>query len=96
MAGWAASLDATDGSGIDTIHVWAYPVSGAAPIFLGVANQGVSRPDVAAAYGEEFGQAGYELQAQGLSAGDYDLAVFAWSSRLSGFLPAAVTRVHVR
>ena len=96
VAGWAASLDATDGSGIDTIHVWAYPVSGAAPIFLGVANQGVSRPDVAAAYGEEFGQAGYELQAQGLSAGDYDLAVFAWSTRLSGFLPAAVTRVHVR
>ena len=31
VAGWAASLDATDGSGIDTIHVWAYPVSGAAP-----------------------------------------------------------------
>jgi len=96
LAGWAASLDATASSGIDTIHVWAYPVSGAAPIFLGVASQGFSRPDVAAAYGEEFGQAGYQLDVQGLSAGDYDLAVFAWSRRISGFLPAAVTRVHVR
>ena len=72
----------TDDAGIDTIHVWAYPLSGAAPVFLGVASQGVSRPDVAAAYGEEFGRAGYQLNVQGLGAGDYDLAVFAWSRRL--------------
>jgi len=96
VAGWAASLDASDGSGIDTIHVWAYPLGGGAPIFLGVATQGVSRPDVAAAFGEEFGQAGYQLDVQGLGAGDYDLAVFAWGRRLGGFLPAAVARVHVR
>ena len=96
VAGWAASLDSSDDAGIDTIHVWAYPLSGAAPVFLGVASQGLWRPDVAAAYGEEFGRAGYQLAVQGLGAGDYDVAVFAWSRRLSGFLPAAVTRVRVR
>jgi len=97
VAGWAASLDDASGSsGIDTVHVWAYPLSGAAPVFLGVASHQLSRPDVAAAYGDEFGQSGYQLSVQGLSTGDYDLAVFAWSQRQSGFLPAAVTRVHVR
>ena len=34
--------------GIGTLHVWAFSVSGAAPQFLGVANYGISRPDVAA------------------------------------------------
>ena len=89
-------MDGRDGSGIDTIHVWAYPVSGASPVFLGVAGQGFSRPDVAAAYGDEFEQTGYQLTVQGLGSGDYDLAVFAWSRRQGAFLPAAVTRVHVR
>ena len=28
LAGWAADLDAASGTGIDTLHVWAYPLDG--------------------------------------------------------------------
>jgi len=48
VAGWAIDFASTDGSGIDTVHVWAYPTAGGDPIFLGVADIGDPRPDVAA------------------------------------------------
>jgi hypothetical protein len=96
VAGWAADLQSADDSGIDTIHVWAYPVTGAAPVFLGVADGRIGRPDVAAAYGDQFKDAGYQLSVNGLTPGDYDVAVFAWARRQAEFLPASVVRVHVR
>ena len=40
IAGWAADLDAAVGTGIDTLHVWAYPSTGGAPIFLGTPTLG--------------------------------------------------------
>jgi hypothetical protein len=54
LAGWAADLDSTVDGGVDTVHVWAYPVNEAGqhedPIFLGPAIFGTARPDVAAVY----------------------------------------------
>ena len=35
IAGWAADLDAEVQTGVDAVHVWAYPHSGADPIFIG-------------------------------------------------------------
>lgn len=96
VAGWAADLRSVDGPGIDTLHVWAYPVSGGAPVFLGVTAVGGARPDVAAAYGEEFRDAGYGLVVSDLEPGAYDVAVFGWSRRDNGFLPASVARITVR
>ena len=96
LTGWAADLDARAGIGIDTLHVWAYPVSGGAPIFLGTATQGIRRPDVAEVFGAQFVDAGYALDVRGLAAGAYDLAVFGWSRATSGFLPAATLRSVVR
>ena len=52
LGGWAADLDAASGPGIDTLHVWAYPLTGGAPVFLGMATYGGARPDVAAIHGE--------------------------------------------
>jgi hypothetical protein len=95
LGGWAADLDAASGTGIDTLHVWAYPVGGGSPVFLGVAARG-PRPDVAAIHGERFRNAGYGLNVQGLGAGTYDLAVFPWSNVSGGFLPPNVVRVTVR
>ena len=42
VAGWAIDLAAWSGTGVDAVHVWAYPTpgSGATPIFLGVADPG--------------------------------------------------------
>ena len=83
-------------TGIDTLHVWAYPVAGGAPMFVGTATTGGLRPDVAVVYGEQFRAAGYGLIVQGLAPGTYDLAVFAWSHVVGGFVPAAVVRVTVQ
>ena len=99
LSGWAADLDSTWDRGVDTVHVWAYPVNETGqreqPFFLGVAAEG-PRPDVAAIYGDRFVDSGYGLVVQGLSSGIYDVAVFAHSTVRGDFAPAAVVRVRVR
>ncbi len=69
LAGWAADLDAATGTGIDTLHVWAYPLAGGAPVFLGTPILGGARPDVAAIHGDQFRAAGFTLPVQGLTPG---------------------------
>jgi hypothetical protein len=96
LGGWAADLDAPAGTGIDTLHVWAYPLSGGPPMFVGVAAYGGARPDVAAVHGDQFRNSGYGLFVAGLPPGSYDLAVFAWSSVSGAFVPARLVRVIVR
>jgi hypothetical protein len=102
VAGWAADLDETVGTGVDTLHVWAYPAgttcNGATcdPIFLGATAYGGERPDVAAIFGPQFTKSGYGLIVDSLSPGTYDLAVFAWSTVQGRFVPAKVVRVTVR
>jgi hypothetical protein len=96
LAGWAADLDAASGTGIDTVHVWAYPSTGGPPIFLGATAYGGSRPGVAAVHGNQFEASGFSLPVQGLRPGSYDLAVFAWSIERSNFVPARTVRVQVR
>jgi hypothetical protein len=96
VAGWAADLDAVTGTGVATIHAWAYPLAGGPPTFLGTAHSGVARPDVAGVYGEQFARAGFHLTVQGLAHGNYDLALFAWSEAASAFAPATTVRLTVR
>ena len=90
VAGWAADLDSPDGTGIQMIHAWAYPRGGGAPLFVGDASYGGARPDVAEVFGERFRDSGYGLRVQGLPPGDYDLALFAWSTARHAWLPAKV------
>jgi hypothetical protein len=47
VAGWAIDRGSPTSTGVDTIHVWAYPASGASPLFVGAAAYGGVRPDVA-------------------------------------------------
>jgi hypothetical protein len=96
LAGWAADLGAAEGTGIATLHAWAYPLAGGAPVFVGATAYGGARPDVAAVHGEQFRHAGYGLVVQGLAHGNYDLAVFAWSTEAGDFVPAKTVRVTVR
>jgi hypothetical protein len=96
LAGWAIDLDDAVGTGIDTLHVWAYPLAGGDPIFVGAATYGGARPDVAALHGNRFKPSGYSLTVQGLTPGNYDLAVFGWSTAAGGFAPARTVRVTVR
>jgi hypothetical protein len=96
LLGWAADPAAEFGTGVAAVHVWAYPLAGGAPIFLGAATTGQPRADVAASFGERFAGSGFSIPVSGLVPGHYDLAVFAWSTELGDFGPAAVLRMTAR
>jgi hypothetical protein len=96
VAGWALDVDDRVGTGIDAVHVWAYPAQGGDPIFVGAASYGGARPDVAGIYGDRFRNSGYGISVDSLPPGTYDVAVFAWSTVKGGFIPAKVVRVTVR
>jgi hypothetical protein len=85
VSGWAAAGNASTDSGVDAVHVWAYPVLGGAPIFVGAATVGQPRPDVAALFGGTFADSGYTLMAGPLAAGTYDLVVIAHNARTGLF-----------
>jgi hypothetical protein len=96
LTGWAVDQEASSGTGVATLHVWAYPAAGGPPTFVGVASTGGDRPDVGAILGERFRASGYGLAINNLTPGTYDLAVFPWSTAAGGFVPAKVVRVTVR
>jgi hypothetical protein len=95
LAGWAVDLASLDDAGIDALHVWAYPVGGGSPIFVGAARGGGRRPDVARLYGDVFGGAGFTLDGT-LAPGTYDLVVYAHSAGSNAFAGAETVRVVVR
>ena len=85
VGGWAIDQAAASGTGVDAVHVWAYPsnasgVPTGAPVFLGAAAYGGSRPDVGALYGEQFRDSGYSLSVTGLPVGFHHLVVYARST----------------
>ena len=96
LGGWAVDMNSLTGAGIDTIHVWACPVGGAAPRFVGVATLNGHRPDVGAVIGDRFADSGFGLIVDDLPPGTYDLALFPWVTGASDFAPATLVRVTVR
>ena len=60
--GWAADVGAVAGTGVDAIHIWAFPVMGTAigaGRFVDQAALGGSRADVAAVFGTQFCASGF-------------------------------------
>jgi hypothetical protein len=97
IAGWALDLAAERGSGVDAVHVWAYPVGTAgAPTFLGAAEIGGSREDVGQVFGGSFRRSGYHLTASGLAPGAYDLVIYARRAGSGTFHNAERVRVQVK
>ena len=96
LGGWALDFGAAQGTGVEFLHVWAYPAGANHASFLGTAAYGGRRPDVAAVHGEQFVDSGFGLVVDGLAPGTYDIAVFAWSNVAGGFVPAKVVRVTVK
>jgi glucose/arabinose dehydrogenase len=92
VAGWALDLNAATGTGMGTHHVWAYPLNGAAPRFVGVTSAG-ARPDVAGVFGAQFLQSAYGVIVTGLPPGGYRIVVYAWVQAAANF--AAVRFVDV-
>ena len=89
VRGWSVDGAANSGTGVDAIHVWAYPAAGD-PVLLGAATYGLSRPDVSAAHGAQFAASGFSLRAPVLPAGQWSIVVYSHSS-VSGTFNAAVT-----
>ena len=81
--------------GVDAIHIWAFPVAGGAPLFVGVGAP-AARPDVAAIVGPQFANAGFLLTGATLPAGTYDLVVYARSSVTQSFNNARLVRITVQ
>lgn len=95
VAGWAIDLGAEETSGVDAVHVCAYPSSGSAPLFLGAATVGPFRPDVAAVFGSRFEASGFRLSVSGVAPGSYTLVVYARST-VSGVFTASTRALTVR
>jgi hypothetical protein len=97
VGGWALDLAAWQGSGVGGVHVWAQRDDLWAPVqFLGAAEIGVARPDVASAFGSQFDRAGWQLTASGLAPGTYTITAYFWSARTGRFEDARSVSVTVR
>jgi hypothetical protein len=94
LAGWALDFGAAAGTGVDTLHAYAYPETGD-PIFLGVVSYGLSRPDVGAAFGGQFANSGWGLTVSGLQPGRYRLVVYAHNVQSWSFEKVLVVGVTV-
>jgi hypothetical protein len=101
VSGWSIDRAVATGTGVDALHVYAYPNpgSGQAPIFLGVATVGIQRDDVGALYGARFTNSGYTLivsrAASGLTPGLYNIVVHSHSTSGS-FNNLAVVRITIQ
>jgi len=94
VGGWAVDTAAASGAGVDAIHVWAYPTSGAAPVFVGAGTVGGARPDIGAWLGPQFGHAGFTVTGT-LAPGTYTLVVFAHSAVTGTFNNVQVITIRV-
>ncbi len=96
MYGWAIDADATTTAGIDAVHVWAYPHTGGSPLWVGAAQLGGSRPDVAQAFGgSQFTLSGFSVPVRGLAPGDYLLVAFGMVHTTGTFDVVSTVDVHI-
>ncbi len=97
VSGWAIDQLAPGGTGVDAVHVWAYPNpgSGQSPVFLGVAAYGGARPDVASIFGGQFYASGFYFQSPDLPPGFYRIVAFAHSAVNGAFANAATSDVTI-
>jgi YD repeat-containing protein len=80
VSGWAVDLAASAGTGVSTLHVWAYPSAGGSPTFLGAATSFGARSDIGAWLGPQFTNSGFSLTTPTLAPGTYQIVVYAWST----------------
>jgi hypothetical protein len=101
MWGWAADTGAATGTGIDLVHVWAFPVGGGAPVFVGAATYGQARPDIGTYYlgASRFNNSGYSILVNSgnlPTPGTYDLRVYGRSTVTGSFSMERTVRVTVQ
>ena len=98
IGGWALDVRSTSGPGMDVVQVWGYPSpgSGQAPVFLGNAQYGIVRQDVANAFGNNrYRTSGFYMDVMSMPAGVWDIVVMPRSTVTGAFEVARVTRITV-
>lgn len=92
IRGWAVDTGSPRGTGVDAVHVYAYPDPGtdADAIFLGAAQYGRERFDVGESVGAQFANSEFALKVTALRPGRYRLVVFPHDVLTGGF-PAPLT-----
>jgi hypothetical protein len=99
LSGWAVDQGAPAGTGIDAVHVWAFPTNGGAATFVGIPAYGLSRPDIATDLGHSrFTNSGFSLSVTSANlpaTGTYDVTVFGRSTVTGGFTVTRTLRVTV-
>jgi glucose/arabinose dehydrogenase len=95
IGGWAFDAAASDGNGVDAIHVWAVRSTGGSFIFLGATTTFADRADVGAAFGDRFTRSGYSVIASSVPAGTWDMYVYARSTATGQFQPSGPVRIIV-
>jgi YVTN family beta-propeller protein len=96
LIGWAADRRASSGNGISAIHVWAYPDSGASPIFVGATGApATDRLEPRLMLGAQFANSGWGLTSSTMAAGGYRLVVYALSTVTGQFDAVRVVRVII-
>jgi hypothetical protein len=94
VGGWAIDPAAASGTGVSTVHVWAFSASTGAATFLG-ASYGGDRADVGAVFGARFRFSGFTVVASGLPPGSYTVVAYALSTVTNTFSNARSAYVTV-
>jgi len=93
--GWSLDPQAATGPGIGAVHFWGRRlVEGSEPVFLGVADLGVTRSDVAAAHGAQFPNAGFVFTGVLPAEGEWEVVAYVWVTRTGRFEDARTVTVR--
>jgi hypothetical protein len=85
ITGVAIDRHAPSGSGVDVVHVYAVPNGSGPAQFVGSAQYGAPRTDIAAEFGSQFLNSGYSFSVSGLAQGPYLFLVVAHSTVTTQF-----------
>jgi hypothetical protein len=100
LSGWTMDMAATSGTGIDTVHIWAFKDPDTTPVatFIGTATLGGSRPDVQVAFGlsSQFAATGFSRDLSLPSTGEWAIIAYGHSTVTNSFVVGGVKRVVVR
>ncbi len=89
-------MSALGKTGVDYVHVWAFPSGGGDPVWVGWTYLNATRSDVSAILGNQYLQSGYELYAATIPTGTYSLVAYAHSSVTNSFSQWALHTITVQ
>jgi hypothetical protein len=94
ITGWTIAETSLPSTGVDLVHVWAFPVGSGAPQFVGAGGVTIDRGDISSLFGGEHHRSGFDVTGT-LGAGTYDLVIYAHNATTGKFDQVDVVRITV-